>query len=147
MYGLYNLHAYFYNLIKIQISMVFVYGCLGPTAPPSSFTADEVNARNATLTWTAPEESGQNGIITGYTVSCSDGMRMVTPQLSVILTSLTPYLDYTCSVSASNSAGSSPEATVNFTTSIDGKLNISFTVPTNFLLLSYCFTVTFDLSV
>ena len=142
--------------------MGFVYGCVGPTAPPSSFTADEVNARNATLTWTAPEERGQNGIITGYTVSCSDGTRIITFQVSVILMSLTPYLYYTCSVSASNSAGSSPEATVNFTTSTDGKLNkCVLIIAVEFILHSLCqlnlcslnsasfllFHITFDLSV
>ena len=68
-----------------------------------------------------PEESGRNGIIIGYTVSCTDAFdtssnTITTIELSATRIGLTPYRTYTCSVTASNSAGNSPEATLNFTT-------------------------------
>ncbi len=42
-------------------------------------------------------------------------------EVTTTLMDLRPYLTYTCTVTASNSAGSGPVATLNFTTLADGK--------------------------
>lgn len=91
-------------------------------APPDSFAVVTIGARNVTLSWTIPEESGRNGIITGYSVICADGggITLAASNLMATVGGLNPYSLYMCSVTASTSAGAGPAATLNFTTASEG---------------------------
>ena len=107
--------------------MVYDFFNTAPTAPPESFSTVSTTSRNVTLSWEAPQESERNGMIVGYTVTCvnRDGSvisTVTTTNLSITVGGLRSYSFYMCSVTASTSAGDSPEATLNFTTATDGKM-------------------------
>ena len=99
---------------------------LAPTAPPDSFSIVSINARNATLSWTLPEESERNGMITTYMVACTDGDSVMTNTLTTsnftaTIEGLSPFSFYMCNVTASTRVGSGPAASLNFTTDADSK--------------------------
>lgn len=134
-----------------------LYFCsTAPSAPPDSFSIVSIGARNVTLSWTNPEENERNGVITGYMVSCADGdsttsNARTTSSLTATVGELTPYLLYTCRVTASTSAGVSPAATLNFTTATAGKFTpnifslleiiLGVIVPFNYLLTQHPFNL------
>lgn len=94
--------------------------------PPESFAIVDISTRNVTLSWELPEESKRNGVITAYMVSCSDEEDMLvttftTSTLTATVEGIDIYSFYTCNVAASTSGGYGPEATLNFTTTSDGK--------------------------
>lgn len=65
-------------------------------------------------------------MIIAYMVTCTDGGGIVistltTSNFTATILGLSPYSFYTCSVSASTSAGDSPAAILNFTTASDSK--------------------------
>ncbi len=65
-------------------------------------------------------------MIIGYMVTCTDGSGNLVHTLSTsnfmeTIGSLNPYSFYTCSVTASTSAGEGPAVALNFTTAIDGE--------------------------
>lgn len=96
---------------------------IAPSAPPNMFSTLNVSPRNVTLSWTLPEESERNGVITGYTVTCTDGSVSMTHTVTITtatVTSLDPSSLYMCNVTASTRAGSSPAAFLNFTTTTAG---------------------------
>ena len=91
-----------------------------PTGPPLSFQV-VVGVTEITFTWSPPEVTLRNGVITEYTLSCSSGGTLM------ILTTFTESGKYTvdgfsastsydCSVLAANSVGSGPPASLSFTT-------------------------------
>lgn len=98
---------------------------VAPSASPNLFSVRTISPRNATLSWTPPEEGQRNGIIIGYTVACVDDSSfrymLTTTDLTAMVTGLNPSSHYMCNVSASTGAGSSPAASLNFTTATAGK--------------------------
>lgn len=63
-------------------------------------------------------------MITGYTVTCTDGTNsntVTTSDVTATLVALTPNSLYTCSVTASTSAGNGPASSLNITTATDSK--------------------------
>ena len=85
-----------------------------------------VGPRDVTLSWSPPEESERNGVISSYTLACAGGGGLMadtitTSDLTAVVGNLNPYSRYVCTVSASTSAGTSPPATLNFTTATDSK--------------------------
>ena len=104
------------------------HACLytAPTLPPDSFSIVSIGSRNVTLSWTLPDEDGRNGMITSYTVTCSDSNgvlvnTLTTVDLSATFEDLSPYSFYTCSIFATTSGGDGPATTLNFTTASDSK--------------------------
>ena len=90
---------------------------LVPTTPPRNLTATP-SMTNVTLMWIAPEQP--NGDVTyTYDVTDTEGMTMMngmTMELSVTVDGLRVFTNYTFSVTASTSAGSTDPATGMFTT-------------------------------
>jgi hypothetical protein len=91
-----------------------------PMGTPLSFQV-VVGATDVTFTWSLPEVTLRNGIITEYTVSCLSGGSLMT---RVTLSSagmhkipgFAPDTAYECSVVATNSKGSGPPATLSLRT-------------------------------
>jgi hypothetical protein len=90
-----------------------------PTGAPMNFIA-VAGRRNLALSWSPPEPRLRNGDISSYTVSCSSPSSSTpdntTGDTQVVATGLTPNTMYSCSVLATNSAGSGPLATVDAST-------------------------------
>ena len=101
---------------------------IAPTGAPMNFNATTEDTV-VTFTWDPPTEDSQNGDIVSYYLSCSIGSAV---QFELNLTSSVEEISlgvyevsstYSCSVSASNSAGQGPTASTNVTTS--GKQSLS----------------------
>ena len=75
------------------------------------------------LSWSPPEPQLRNGEITSYTISCSSSSSSTdtTSITEYIVTGLSPNTEYTCSVRATNSAGTGPPETVTATTLETGR--------------------------
>ena len=90
---------------------------LAPIGSPRNLTADP-GMQNVTLMWLAPIQP--NGIITySYYIIDDEDMTVAngtTMDLSVTVTGLTEFTNYTCNVTASTSVGSTDPATEMFTT-------------------------------
>ena len=83
-----------------------------PDAAPRDFShsvSDGVS--DVTFQWSSPPEGTANGVITHYTVTCNSSTEDTPGQeLSLVVTSLSPGTWYSCSVSASTSAGEGPQS-------------------------------------
>ena len=93
-------------------------GPVGLEAVPSSTSLQ--------LSWSPPEPQLRNGEITSYTISCSSSSSSspstdTTSVREYTVTGLSPNTEYTCSVRATNSAGTGPPETVTATTLEDGR--------------------------
>ena len=105
--------------------IIFLY--VVPSAP-RNFTLSMVSGSPNTLfaSWNIPELI--NGIISGYTINCSSSDEMLGFSfnefvLSTSLSGLTPFTNYSCTISARTSAGEGTVSTVvTTTTDKDGKL-------------------------
>ena len=96
-----------------------------PTVQPGFFSTERIGSRNVTLSWTLPPENGRNGMISSYTIMCSDINGnlfgpLTTLNYTATFEDLSPFTHYHCSVYAATSVGSGPAATLNFTTNSDG---------------------------
>ena len=99
-----------------KLTYIF-FQILVPTAPPRNLTATPGMA-NATLMWITPVQPNGNVIymyevIDSYGMSVTSGMTM---ELSVTVTDLDVFTNYTFNVTASTSGGSTDPATGMFTT-------------------------------
>ena len=80
------------------------------------------------LTWSAPVKP--NGVITGYILQCRSAegetrlQRLMSSQITNVLSGLLPYTNYSCSITAHTSAGEGPAATTSVTTEQDGEFFI-----------------------
>ena len=121
------------EITSCQIFFIFV----APTAPPDNFTIEVINSTTLELSWDPPPADQQNGAITNYTVSCNELVggssslvttiefpRVIAENGSVylILEGFRPGTPITCTVSASNFAGTGPVATRTQTTLEERKL-------------------------
>ena len=89
-----------------------------------------------TLTWVAPGEHEQNGIIRYYNLDLTEeGMStpamIMAPSLSYNLSPLKAYTSYTVAVAAVTAEGEGPSATLMFTTPQDGTLDHNTLVQCN----------------
>ena len=101
-----------------------------PTVQPDSFSVTRIGSRSVTFSWDLPNEDGRNGIITSYTVGCSDGDGVLintttTTSLTATFEALRPHSFHICSVFATTSGGDGPAAVLNFTTASDGKFQLT----------------------
>ena len=84
-----------------------------PSGPPRTLNLTINDSRSLMLTWEVPLPQDVNGIVTDYTINISSalGSRLVLVGSNVTvftLTSLSPYVAYTCVVAAHTSAGRGP---------------------------------------
>lgn len=98
-----------------------------PSGAPEIFQV-EVAKRDVEFTWSPPPPDRQNGVITNYTLICSPSPSSLPQSISSQFVSLTvagfsTNTLYSCSLVASNSRGTSPPATVSFTTKLDCKIS------------------------
>ena len=82
---------------------------------------------NVTFSLSEPAPGHRNGNITSYTITCQQSgtnhaliQKIVDMAGSVTVEGFRPYVDYTCSVTASNSQGPGPAATESFKTNSTG---------------------------
>ncbi|CAI8044499.1 hypothetical protein GBAR_LOCUS24676 [Geodia barretti] len=80
--------------------------------------------REVVFSWSPPPVTQRNGVITGYTISCSPSPSSLPHSTSSEVTSLrlagfSPGTSYSCSLVASNSQGSGPPANSSFKTKED----------------------------
>ena len=103
-----------------------------PTGTPQNCINMTYNARDVVLQWEEPIRTLQNGKITGYNLTChsvnpwEDLSADLSATQSSATTSFTidpvsPFTEYTCSLSAINSAGQSPPTQCSFSTQQDGQ--------------------------
>lgn len=105
--------------------LICILTSLAPTAPPELFQAVSISARNVTLSWDLPVESGRNGIIVSYSIACSDAesnpiISDEVTETTFTVEGLQPYSQYNCAVTASTDVGEGPPATLTFNTTEDG---------------------------
>ena len=96
-----------------------------PTGGPDGLEAAP-SSTSLQLSWSPPKPPLRNGEITSYTISCSSSSSSspstdTTSDTEYTVTGLSPNTEYTCSVRATNSAGTGPPETVTETTLEDGR--------------------------
>ena len=102
-----------------------------PTGPPLNFTVTP-RARSMTFSWAPPNVTQRNGVITGYSLSCTpltaegDITMQYTQDGTFTLGGFTPFITYNCSIFASNSQGDGPVASMTIPTDEDCKLPFQF---------------------
>jgi uncharacterized repeat protein (TIGR02543 family) len=104
----------------------------GPTAPgtPTDLTVTAGNGQ-ASFTWSAPSSNG-GAAITAYTVTCSPSGSVTVSGTSATITGLTNGTAYTCSVVATNSAGTgSSSSSVTVTPKAPAPSNLCSTYTKN----------------
>ena len=106
----------------------------GPGGTPENFIILSRTSRSFNLSWSPPDPFLQNGAILGYTLTCREKLSGTVPSsyprtnyphpppLSVVADDLRPFTEYTCNLTAVNSAGSSDPAIDSSTTEQDSKL-------------------------
>ena len=124
---------------------------IGPGGTPENFMIVSSTSRSFTLSWSPPDPFLQNGVILGYTLTCQEKLSGTVPSSyprtnyphpppsSVVADDLRPFTEYTCDLTAVNSAGSSDPAIDSSTTGQDGKFA---TVHVNCTVYMYVYTCT-----
>ena len=109
---------------------------LVPTGAPQNCTNMTYNARNVVLQWEEPVYALQNGRITGYRLTCNsvNPWADLSADLSATQSSATtrftidpvsPFTEYTCSLTAINRAGEGPTTQCSFSTQQAGQKQYS----------------------
>ena len=102
-----------------------------PTGPPQNFVVTP-GARSMTFSWAPPNATQRNGVITGYSLSCTpltaegDITMQYTQVGTFTLGGFTPFTIYSCSIFASNHQGDGPMALIDIPTEEDCKLPFQF---------------------
>ena len=99
-----------------------------PSGPPLNFTIRPTNSSYMylTLEWSLPSRTTANGIIISYSYECYEGATTVVSDVvdrtsvDVTFTSITPFTNYSCNVSASTVAGIGPPVSQYGTTAEAG---------------------------
>ena len=113
-----------------------------PSFRPLSFKAMNTTSTSIHLEWEAPPPEHHNGIIRSYIVLCSERdsndsmMELSTSIREVTVKELSPFLTYSCKVSAVTVSQGPYSDALDITTLEDGKFCNSLTVPTKNLLFS-----------
>ena len=108
-----------------------------PTAPPDNFTISVISSTALNMSWNLPPKEYQNGAITNYTLTCNETVGDVSllvnssfpmlitqnDSMSIVRSGFRPGTLITCSVSASNHAGTGPPATSSATTDEERELS------------------------
>lgn len=104
---------------------------LVPSGPPTDIGVTAITSTSALLSWNPPLTEHHNGILTSYTVQIFNGSTMEliisieTTNTTLNLSSLKPYTQYRCTVSASTSNGQGPISNyTSFQTQQDGMFTV-----------------------
>jgi hypothetical protein len=88
-----------------------------PSAPPTSFEIDVINATAIFLSWGPPPEEERNGIIRQYVAELktakSDNFTIVSTGTNVTATNLHPYTIYECTVAAETIVVGIPSSSIS----------------------------------
>ena len=103
----------------------FIQHIIGPDTLPTILSSTTTST-NITLTWGPPDHDKLNGLLVEYRVQCSGRTReynqiVNSSQNTTTLSGLLPYTNYSCNITAHNSAGGGPAATTSVTTKQDGE--------------------------
>ena len=109
------------NPIDCDCTVFFFFSTV-PSGPPQLFSIVDTGITNLTFSWSPPHPMDRNGNITTYSLSCRQSMggagstpieQVYTglPAGNVTLDGFRPFVEYTCSLTASNSRGEGPPAT------------------------------------
>ncbi len=93
-----------------------------PGGPPGEFTLQSQTGSTANFLWTAPPTDQLNGVLTTYTIVCTNSEHTVTnnygsDSTAGVLNDLTPARMYTCSIRAFTAPGEGPPAELILATS------------------------------
>ena len=77
-------------MLKIQLYRRLVLCILAPSAPPQSVVGEAVDSTSIRVSWTAPPEDHQNGLITGYRVLYAEASAGDVDQSSAMMASVPP---------------------------------------------------------
>ena len=106
----------------------------GPGGTPENFMILNRTSRSFNLSWSPPDPFLQNGVILGYILTCGEKLSGTVPSSyprtnyphpppsSVVADDLRPFTEYTCNLTAVNSAGISDPAIDSSTTEEEGML-------------------------
>ncbi len=102
--------------LYVTIAIMLMIIISAPTGPPQNFTVTINDSRSLILDWTTPLPQDVNGIVTDYTVSVyssigNSSFQIGSNDTTYTLTSLRPYITYTCIVAAHTSIGQGPFST------------------------------------
>ena len=120
---------------------LFVLPIVIPIAPgpPSNLRLVPIDSTSLNFSWELPTQP--NGVVIGYNYSCTqtesaeEVARNTTNSntTSVVLTGLSPFTSYTCSVSASTSPGTGVAATQTGITNMAGIITTFTALPSLYL--------------
>ena len=100
---------------QVQLSIsedpVIVVAMVAPDAP-TGVIATAIDSSSATINWTAPTNNGGSAI-TGYTATSSGGQTCTAVTTSCVMNGLTPGVDYTITVFATNTIGDGPASSAS----------------------------------
>ena len=144
-----------YIICNSHVHCVYIYYLLVPVLAPVVTSPVEPRSRSAPLQWSLPPKEGRNGIITQYILELwvyvtkdreFRSIRNITvpndrpPNITYLVTGLTPYTRYAWKVAAVNDAGVGVlTSSIDFKTLEDGEemslhyyyTNISYNIPSN----------------
>ena len=97
----------------------------GPDASIDNCSSMNVLPRQVTLVWSLDQLLMQNIAVTGYTLNCSSIGNIITTSATItsvtITTGIVPYTNYTCTLAAETTAGTSAPTTCEFETAQDSE--------------------------
>ena len=104
----------------MDVSMLH-FSSPAPTGPPLNFLVT-AGARSMIFSWAPPNATQRNGLITGYSLSCTpltaggDISMQYTQDGTFTLGGFTPFTTYSCSIFAINRQGNGPVASMSIIT-------------------------------
>ena len=120
----------------MQLTLYKIPGITAPSAPPTSFEIDVINATAIFLSWGPPPEEERNGIIRQYVAELktakSDNFTIVSTGTNVTATNLHPYTIYECTVAAETIVVGIPSSSISALTNESGlyfhKIMVQFVI-------------------
>ena len=112
--------------LSLESSLLSLLFSTEPSGPPSVFTTSAVDSRTINLSWNAPQADQQNGILRYYVVTLTSNLPTITQnisssQLSITISGLRPYTQYSCTVRAGTVGLGPPTAIQQVLIPEDGK--------------------------
>ena len=113
-------------IVSVKTLIFHVSSPLAPSSAPLNLSLHEIGSSYALLRWTPPPESDRNGVIEHYQVQLSSSLgfnfsyNTAGSQTHLLLNSLQPSTQYTCSVAAVTVATGPASTTIHFTTDTSG---------------------------
>ena len=124
----------FMYISTLNTSIFLLTHSAAPSSSPENVQISEVTATSFLLSWSAPADVDQNGLIRSYTLNVTElntetWRLLTTSSNSQRLQSLHPYYNYTCVVSAVTVEAGPYSLPVTITTAESGESDIECTSP------------------